>query len=595
MGQEFSAPSTNGLIPHSGLLGPTGQPVSSSNFKKSPPPKLGEAFGTRWYDNSLAWHSLPGGGVVQFDLNRLTLADFRMMKDHYQVNASLSVLSFMMHQLDWKIECSNAKIKTHVEENIDKVWTQLIRGLSTAFWAGYAPNVLQWENDVNGKTVQLTKIKDLVPEEAFVHWKIVEGWAPPQRPKPQLRVYDGIDQLGGPFPIPSENSLWYPLLMQNGDYYGKKLLRPAFTSWYFSIIMHLFSNRYFERYGEPLPIGRAPYEEELDVNGKKVSGREAMLGILSALRNRSAVVLPDQRTQTSPTHSEYDYSIEYLESQMRGADFERYLMRLDEEISLALFTPLLMLRTADVGSYNLGTQHAQVYMQMLNALAGDMKEYLDPYVIRRMVEYNFGPNAAPCTIEFRKLGDDRMEIVTAVLQQLFANNTAKPDLDQLGEIAGLTLTEVQQLTAPDPTAADPNAPPADPNAPPPPGGAGGSGNPPAGSKTSTPPPNGGKTGKKTAASLRITADMYERVHKQYTKANRDGSDFTPSFGYQRQLEEALAADGVDAARISGVHATLSTWASELTSMSFDNSADMFALLKKGLTSKVEELVNEAAN
>jgi hypothetical protein len=52
---------------------------------------------------------------------------------------------------------------------------------------------------------------------------------------------------------------------------------------------------------------------------------------------------------------------------MRGADFERYMTRLDEEMSIGLFTPILLLRTADVGSYNLGQGHMQIYLWMLNA------------------------------------------------------------------------------------------------------------------------------------------------------------------------------------------------------------------------------------
>lgn len=42
---------------------------------------------------------------------------------------------------------------------------------------------------------------------------------------------------------------------------------------------------------------------------------------------------PSQRQQVGLNGSmEYDYDLEYLESQMRGADSERYMTRLDEEI-----------------------------------------------------------------------------------------------------------------------------------------------------------------------------------------------------------------------------------------------------------------------
>jgi hypothetical protein len=271
------------------------------------------------------------------------------MRDHYQVNSSLAVLSFMQHQSDWHIQCDDKRITELCTEQLTNVWTQLNRALAQSNWSGFSPNALNWENDVNNRTVVLDKIKDLVPEECHVNWKLVEGWAPPGHIPPKFKVYDGIKQFGLNWPIPVENSLWYPILMENGDHYGRKLLRPAFTSWFFSLLVHLFANRYYERFGEPTPIARAPYDDEIDVGADKpVRGADFMMTILQNLRSRSAVVLPNDTTNLGrmgdATKLHYDYDIEYLESQMRGADFERYMARLDEEISIGLFTPILLLR-----------------------------------------------------------------------------------------------------------------------------------------------------------------------------------------------------------------------------------------------------------
>lgn len=551
-------------------------PAKTVSYKKGPPPKLGEAFGPNWQGVDRNYYTLPGGGILQFDLSRLTLSDFRMMRDHYQINASLSVLTFMMHQLDWRIECDNAKIRDHCQANLDGMWTRLVRALSQAFWAGYSPSILQWENDLTGKTVQLTKIKDLVPEDCCVNWKDVEGWAPPEYSKPKIKVYNGIKQYGSQWAIPVENTLWYPLLMENGDWYGRKLLRPAFSSWFFSIIIHLFSNRYFERFGEPLPVARAPYDDTLTVNGEVIPGTTVMMGILQNLRNRGAVVLPSERS-TQGTETAYDYTIEYLESQMRGADFERYLMRLDEEMSLALFTPLLMLRTADVGSYNLGTTHAQVYLQMLNALAGDWAQYINEYILNRMVDINFSPTSPRARIKFRKLGDDKLDLVKTMLQQMLANQTVKPNLVELGDIAGLSLAEVQEVTsdpAADPTTEDPTS--ADP-----------------GSQT------GGKDGTSgggaSQSSRRILEAMHERLVAQVTKADRDGT-FDPSFaadlGYRKQFVAALVAEGAGRVRAEAAYDRATGYVSDVISAGVESFGSMTAVmhaLNKGLNIAAERV------
>lgn len=71
---------------------------SPSNFRKAPPPKLGPAFGD-WSGPAAdqRWLELPGGALLQFDLDRLTLADYRSMRQHYQINISLAVLTFTLH------------------------------------------------------------------------------------------------------------------------------------------------------------------------------------------------------------------------------------------------------------------------------------------------------------------------------------------------------------------------------------------------------------------------------------------------------------------------------------------------------------------
>lgn len=431
---------------------PAGSLGAGSTFKKASAPALGEV-GAQWAGSyATQFLNFPGGGVVQFDLNRLTHSDYRQMMTHYQVKSSLSVLTFMLHQLDWRIECDNPRITAVVEENMRDIWTRLSRALSQAFWAGYSPCILQWENDpLTGRT-KLAKIKDLAPETAFINWKKIDGTlprtAPPGSKAPSTYVYDGIRQLGYPWPIPTENTLWYPLLMDNGDMTGQKLLKSAFQPWYFSTLIHLFSNRYFERFGEPVPVGRAPFGDTVNVGGTEMDSNVFMARLLQDLRSRSVVVLPSDLAQDSSSNrsDKYEYNVEYMESQMRGADFERYLTRLDEEISLALFTPLLLVRTADVGSYNLGVSHLQMYLWQLNAIAADWAEYINKYILSPMVDYNFGVKAKRARIKFYKMGRTKEETVRNVLSSLVAGGKVKPDLQELGQAAGLTLEEIEQVT-----------------------------------------------------------------------------------------------------------------------------------------------------
>ena len=554
------------------LLGPNGQPISSASYRKAEAPPKGPQFG-HWAGRDVEFLNLPGGGLVQFDLSRLTLADFRTMRDYYQINASQSVLTFMIHQADWHIECDNAKIRDHVKENLEAIWTRLVRAISQSFWAGFSPNVLEWESV--GRSLQLTKIKDLIPEECSVNWKLVDGHVRSGAAiAPKIKIYDGMKQRGWPEPIPTENSFWYPLLMENGDYYGRKLLRPAFTPWFFSILTHLFANRYFERFGEPVPVGRAPYDQEVNVNGKVVKGNQLMLEVLQDLRNRSVVVLPNERTPVGDETgtAPYDYGLEYLESQMRGADFERYLTRLDEEMSLALFTPLLILRTADVGSYNLGVGHMQVYLWMLNALLEDMREYVQRYIMYPMVNFNFGENADRPKLVFRKLGKENAETIRAVMAAIVGTKVM-PDLNELGQMTGLTLTEIEDVTAP------PEDPAKDSRV---------------GRQRDKRGGNPRGTDEPRATGKQISARLRGQVEKGFRENSFE--DLVPKMGYKKRMEKSFAAEGYsDPMQVTdALYGRMDAWWKDITGLGqdeFSSADEVMSLFDKTFEGELERLAD----
>lgn len=881
------------------LLGPNGQPMDQymsthAGRPKNPKPVVGDAFAD-WGGLSRDFIHLPGGGAIGFDTSKLRIKDFRKMREHYQIGSSLHVLTFMLHQLDWHVECDDKKVADWCTINLEQIWTRLIRAMSTAFAFGFSANAVEWENDPNEGKLRLNKIKDLVPEECEVSWKYVDSALKSnsdtgQMQAPKIPIFDGIQRRGTSYRVPVENSLWYPLLMENGDYKGRQLLRTAFQPWFFSTLIHLYQNKYFERFGEPVPIGRAPYNDKVTMNDKTVYGYDLMATILSNLRSRSAVVLPNTRSKEGLNdQSEFDYQVEYLEcvdteteiltrhgwkrynevsvgdevmtlnndlgvsewqpvqkmnvheakdrtmlsmegashsslttenhrwptryttsqmkggkkftsdyrrfrysndltlgdriplcappvdlpteqkytdafvqlvawfwtegwinqktknygtitqrrhpemiravlkslygdpvekfdrnnyaikspqwresfkwtensgeeirefhlnhtimqelkgvmdtnkivsyeflnsltesqlaaylrtslvyadgnhtvrqdflmqksreaaerfqyactlygiattlyhqkpdarfpndtgmwvvsirrkeyfnprqasqshrggrfksewvdysgivwcpttanatwlarrngtvyftgnSQMRGADFERYLTRLDEEMSLALFTPLLLLRTADAGGFNQGIAHTQVYLWMLNAVAGDIAEYIDKYILRYMAIYNFGPKAKTPRIRFRKLGVAQQETLRAIVQSLIQKGMVKPNIEELGQHIGLDLEEIEQVTEPEAEPKDPfNDPEDDPEA----GDDNGNKDGRIGRPERLKDGDGPKPGSTTKA---ISGRIAEQIRRAYRMDKLD--EWMPAPGFRRQLVAELQQNG----------------------------------------------------
>lgn len=563
------------------LVDAYGRPISSASYKKESPKALGPSFG-QWMERDVTWNQMPGGAVLGFNLDNLTLEDYRAMRYHPQLNACLSVLTFMLHQLDWKITCEDKQFAQKIDDSLRPLWTRLVRALSQSFWAGYSPIAIEYENNVNERRIDIDKFKDLVPEDCKVNWKKVAGsYIPPgSNVAPTFHVYDGINQWGSPT-IPAENTLWYPLLMENGNMYGRKLLKAAFTPWYFSTLIHLFSNRYFERFGEPMPIGRAPFDAEFPVaegSNETISAKTAMENILMNLRNRGTVVLPNDiqmGTRIAGDKTAYEYSIEYLESQMRGADFERYMARLDEEMSLSLFTPLLLLRSGDVGSNNLGVQHTQTWLWCLNAIAGDMKEYIDRYVIARLKAYNHpaGKNGPRVEWTPRAMGKESVETLRAIISTLVSSGDVRPDIDELGVALGMTLHEVEVTTREeDPDDKDTRVRDRD-----------------------SEPRKG--VGEPRATGREVSARVKAQVEKAW-KEKRFGANLKLDFGHHKRFIQSLVAEGHSASdaevKVNELYARMERWSSEVVSLGmseFSSPSDFMALFDRNLDLEIDAIAS----
>jgi hypothetical protein len=312
-----------------------------------------------------------------------------------------------------------------------------------------------------------------------------------------------------------------------------------------------------------------------------VRGNQFMLDTLAKLRSRSVVVLPNDKTEDRNGRPMFDYDIEYLESQMRGADFERYMTRLDEEISIGLFTPILLMRTADVGSYNLGVGHMQMYLWMLNAMNDDRKQYLDNYLLRKMVNFNFSPKAPSAKIHYRKMGNTNTELIKELLVALVNQGKAKVDLKELGQMAGMKLSEVQETLAPPD---EPNAPDEDTQDEP------------------QGPDTGGATASITTSAARgmearaVAKEIVARVRPQVEAAFRSNtfnSDLQINMGFKRKFEKALANMGESYPIVTAneFYGRMDNWINDVTGVGCASPENFMHMFEAVLNSEVDRLID----
>lgn len=187
--------------------------------------------------------------------------------------------------------------------------------------------------------------------------------------------------------------------------------------------------------GQSLPktVVKARTQEEADRGARKVRG----------LRSGGVIGITDQITLD--TH----------ESSGKGAEqFKEALQWLDSEASssvLAGFTDLGGAAANGTGSFALSKDQTDFFLMSRQAVAREMQDHINQYMIPDLVRHNFGPNAATPTVEFAPIAEDDMAQAVSLLQatsQSESPNIPREFMDELVErVAGfleLNTTKVRE-------------------------------------------------------------------------------------------------------------------------------------------------------
>lgn len=371
-------------------------------------------------NTSLPIQSLPDGTVYNFD--DININTYRRMRLDPQISACLNVIKFTMQRIDWYVE-GDKKAKVVVEDSINNVWNQLIRATAKGLWAGYSPNTKVFT--LNSGRIVLKKIRDLDPDSCRVKLDLKGN-------------FNGFTQTLGSFKedISPEYGFWYANQMEDGDLYGNSMIKPAYKPWYFAELIHLFANRYYERFGEPVVMGRAPAGNTVeDSSGNKKDASREIQNTVNGLRNHSSVTLPSDRDD----NGNFIYDISYLESQMRGVDFDVYMKRLDLEKARAIFVPDLLLGSGNVGSYALGLEHKATFITGIMGIVDDMFDFFNKYIVKQLIKLNYPSQKAK--LKYTPLSRVTEDAIVNIVRDLIKSGKIAPEIQAMSDRIGIPLSE----------------------------------------------------------------------------------------------------------------------------------------------------------
>jgi hypothetical protein len=164
------------------------------------------------------------------------------------------------------------------------------------------------------------------------------------------------------------------------------------------------------------------------------------------------------------------------------------------------------------------------------------------------------------------MGKIKGELLQAIVTELFKQNKVKYDTRQIGELAGLTLEEIDQVAGEEPKAApDQGTPP------------------------STEP------GKPKDVGRQIVARLEPQVVKAFRKGTF-GNEFTPSLSHHSQMEDAIRDSGYsDAhARASEFFDRMESWLNvtmELGTDEFEDSGRVMRHLSGAVDANLQQVLS----
>jgi hypothetical protein len=377
------------------------------------------------------WYVLDG---IKYNSDVISLDTYRKISKYYQVAAALNVISYSIQQIDWFIQASNPTVKKVLTLAVEQIWNRLIRSISKSFVYGYSANVKVFTlKKIDGKDyVVYSKIRDLDPKECDV---VIDDYG----------NYNGFWYKKGDSlkqkKINPEYSFWYTSNMENGNLYGDSMLKTIYEPWWFSKKIHNFSNRYYERFGEPLIVGRAPSNTKIkNSKGEVKDAQDIMNDVIANIRNHASVQMPSDRDENT---KEYQYVLEFLESQARGYDFNNYLDRLDKEIAIGLLLPELMYGGSKGGSYALGTSQIEVFYTNLMGIMDNIQDYVNLYILPQLIEFNFDKNK-DAKFAYQPLSASSKKVITDIILKLVDKGEVSPEISQLEERSGIKLNKIEQ-------------------------------------------------------------------------------------------------------------------------------------------------------
>ena len=138
------------------------------------------------------------------------------------------------------------------------------------------------------------------------------------------------------------------------------------------------------------------------------------------------------------------WDLDYLLDDKRGEMFLSALTFFENKMLRAMFVPertITQDSSSKAGSYSLSQTHADMFLLGEEALLVDIENQVNRYIIRRLVEYNFGAKVPQCYLRIERITDARKGFLKDVFMQMVKTGTAIPAVREIADVVGVPLND----------------------------------------------------------------------------------------------------------------------------------------------------------
>ena len=384
----------------------------------------------------------------QYNPDDISVDTYNKLRMNAQIAAGLKVIKLPIIGQQWTTVCDDKDIGEFIDQLLRPMWYNLLTSTLTAVDFGFAAHEIVY--DVQDTTLNRKYEKKSFFDKKAVVWKKFKSLYPDtvNIKLDEMENLDGIVQkwVGQDIHIPVEKSFIFTHDKGDsfGNLFGVSRLKPAYDCWYWWISLVQFMMRYFERKGTPPVIVKFPLGQTKD----GTDHADIALEMGKALIGESVIAIPSTTYENTPPK----WDLNYLLDDKRGEMFLSALTFFENKMLRGMFVPertITQDSSSKAGSYSLSQTHADMFLLGEEALLVDIENQLNKYVVRRLIEYNFGAKAPQCYIKIERITEARKGFLKDVFMEMIKKGTAIPAAREIADVVGVPLTDEQETTVAD--------------------------------------------------------------------------------------------------------------------------------------------------